>query len=258
MQHVSYCEGTATTTPDQRYKRRTAASYERALAKYRCTEARLRKELARDKTLLRKKEELIRNQELLSKESDHRLLNDLQMIVSLLALQSRASANVEVASQLAAASSRIAMIGRIHRHLHYCDGVQSIDFKQFLDVLCRDFLAMLSSEQKPNLAIDVKGVQAQLPSRTAVPLGFIANELITNAVKYGRGRITVLLEANSGGGHALSVSNDGPSLPEEFDPTAGKGMGLRIIRSFVERIGGELRMGRGDKNQGTRFTVLFS
>ena len=47
-------------------------------------------------------------------------------------------------------------------------------------------------------------------------------------------------------------------LPEGFDPAACKGLGMRIIRSFVERIGGELRIGRGDKNQGTRFTVLFS
>jgi two-component sensor histidine kinase len=87
--------------------------------------------------------------------------------------------------------------------------------------------------------------------------GFIVNELITNAAKYGKGRITIRLERNPGKGYALSVSNDGPSLPEGFDPAAGKGMGMRIIRSFVERIGGELRIGRGDNNQGTGFTVLF-
>ena len=93
---------------------------------------------------------------------------------------------------------------------------------------------------------------------TGRPLGFIADELITNAAKYGKGRITLRLEVNPGRGYALSVSNDGPALPEDFDAAAGKGMGMRIIRSFVERIGGELRIGRGDKNQGTRFTVFFS
>jgi two-component sensor histidine kinase len=91
-----------------------------------------------------------------------------------------------------------------------------------------------------------------------VSLGFIANELITNAAKYGTGRITVSLESNPGKGCALSVCNDGPDLPEGFDPAAGKGLGMRIVRSLVERIGGELRIGRGDKNQGARFTVLFS
>jgi two-component sensor histidine kinase len=66
------------------------------------------------------------------------------------------------------------------------------------------------------------------------------------------------LEPNPGKGYALSVCNDGPALPEGFDPDACKGLGMRIIRSFVERIGGELRIGRGDKNQGAQFTVLFS
>ena len=208
--------------------------------------------------MLRQKDELIQNQALLSKESDHRLLNDLQVIVSLLSLQSRASANSEVASQLAAAADRVATIGRMHRRLHYCDGVQSVAFKQFLDDLCRDFSTMLSSEQGPERVIVVEGIEITLPSVTAIPLGFIVNELITNAGKYGKGRITVRLERNPGKGYALSVSNDGPSLPEGFDPAASKGMGMRIIRSFVERIGGALRIGRGDNDQGTRFTVQFS
>ena len=90
---------------------RTVASCKRKLAAYRLTEIRLREALARNEILLRQKDELIQNQALLSKESDHRLLNDLQVIVSLLSLQSRASANVEVASQLTAAADRIATIG---------------------------------------------------------------------------------------------------------------------------------------------------
>lgn len=236
---------------------RTVASYKRRLNAQRRTEIQLREALARDDVLLRQKDELIQNQALLSEESDHRLLNELQMIVSLLSLQSRASANAEVASQLAAAADRIATIGRMHRRLHYCDGVQSVAFKQFCDDLCRDFSTMLSAEQRPERIIVVEGIEIKLPSVTAIPLGFIVNELITNAVKYGKGRITIRLERNPGKGYALSVTNDGPSLPEGFDPATGKGMGMRIIRSFVKRIGGELRIGRGDNNQGTRFTVLF-
>jgi two-component sensor histidine kinase len=239
-------------------ERRTVASYKRKLTAYRHTEIRLRAALAQDDALLRQKDELIQNQALLSKESGHRLLNDLQVIVSLLSLQSRASANAEVASQLAAAADHIATIARMHRRLHYCNGIQSVAFKQFLDDLCRDFSTMLSSDQRSERVIVVEGIDIKLPSVTAIPLGFIVNELITNAAKYGKGRITVRLERNIGKGYALSVSNDGPSLPEGFDPAAGKGMGMRIIRSFVERIGGALRIGRGENNQGTRFTVQFS
>ena len=238
-------------------ERRTVASYKRRLTAHRRTEIRLREALARDDALLRQKDELIQNQALLSKESDHRLLNDLQVIVSLLSLQSLAPANAEVASQLAAAD-RIAAIGCMHRRLHYCDGIQSVAFKQFLDDLCLDFYTMLFSEQRLERGIVVEGIEITLPSVTAIPLGFIINELITNVAKYGKSRITIRLERNPGKGYALSVSNDGQNLPEGFDPAAGKGMGMRIIRSFVERIGGVLRIDRGDNNQGTRFIVQFS
>ena len=134
---------------------------------------------------------------------------------------------------------------------------ETFALKQYLEDLCRDFSMMLSSE-RPERVIAVEGIEIELPAVTAIPLGFIASELITNATKYGTGRITVRLEANPAQGYALSVANDGPALPEGFDPAVGKGLGMRIIRSLVERIGGELRIGRGDMSQGTRFTVLFS
>ena len=117
---------------------------------------------------------------------------------------------------------------------------------------------MLSSDRRPERNIVVEGAEITLPSVTAIPLGFIANEMITNAAKYGKGLITITLERNPAKSYALSVCNDGPSLPEGFDPAASKGMGMKIIRSFVERIGGALQIGRGDNNQGTRFTVQFS
>jgi two-component sensor histidine kinase len=135
--------------------------------------------------------------------------------------------------------------------------VETFAIKQFLDDICRDFSIMLSSEY-PKRTVVAEGIEIELPAVTAIPLGFIANELITNAVKYGTGRITVSLEPNSETGYALSVANDGPALPQGFDPANRKGLGMRIIQSFVKQIGGELRIGRDDSNQGARFTVLFS
>ena len=96
-----------------------------------------------------------------------------------------------------------------------------------------------------------------LPTTTAIPLGFIVNELITNAAKYGKGRIVVRLEQTPKG-YALSVLNDGPNLPDGFDPSACKGLGMKIIRSLVGQLGGALQFGPCDNRQGTRFTVLFS
>jgi two-component sensor histidine kinase len=237
---------------------RTVASYERELTEHEYAERLLRQALARDDAQLRHQDEVIQQQDLLSKEADHRLLNGLQMVVSLLSLQSRGAANAEAATQLAIAAGRVATIERVHRRLHCFDGVPAVAFKQYLEDFCRDFSAMLSSEDGAERAIVVEGVEVNLPTATGLPLGFIVNELVTNAAKYGKGRITVRLEANPARGYALSVSNDGPGLPEGFDPAAGKGLGMKLIRSLVAGIGGELRIGRGDQDQGTRFTVLFA
>ena len=237
---------------------RTGASYERELADLRSTEVRLRRTLACEEALLTQKDALIEQQELLSKESNHRLLNNLQMIVSLLSLQSRASPNAEAASQLAIAADRVATIGRVHRRLHLLDGVQTVAFKGYLEDLCREFSPMVAAEAHPEQVIRVEGSEIKLPTATAIPLAFIVNELLTNAVKHGKGRIVVRLQSIPEKGYALSVSNDGPGLPEGSDLTARKGLGMRIIRSFVKRIGGDLQVGRGDNNEGTRFTVLFA
>ena len=231
-------------------KPRTVESCERELIRRRRTEIQLREALAREE-----KDELIRQMVVLRQESDHRLLNGAQMIVSLLSLQGRASKNAEVASQLAAAADRITTMCRIHQHLNDFNGAPTIAIKQYLEKLCRDFSTMLSLG--PDRSIVVEGIESNLPAATAIPLGFTANELITNAAKYGTGRITLSLERNPKKGYLLSVSNDGPGLPEGFDPAGSKGLGMKIIRSFVEQIGGELRISRGDGNQGTRFTVLF-
>jgi two-component system, sensor histidine kinase PdtaS len=238
--------------------RRTVASYERELTRHRLTEIRLRKALCREESLLSEKDALIQQQKVLNEEADHRLLNGLQMIVSLLWLQSRASPNAEAASQLAVAANRVATIERVHRRLHCLDGVKTVAFEHYLEDLCDDFSAMLSTEGKTGRTIMVEGIDIQLPSVTAIPLGFIVNELITNAVKHGEGEISVRLSRNAEAGYSLSVGNDGAALPEGFDPAACTGLGMKIIRSLVRQIGGELRMGPGDGGEGARFTVLFS
>jgi two-component sensor histidine kinase len=243
------CAELAPNTLFEYPERRTVASYERELI-------RLREALAQGQALVREKDELIQQQAVLSQESDHRLLNGLQMIVSLISLQSQASANSEVAKNLAVAANRIAAVARIHRLLHSFGGVQTIPFKQYLEDICRDFAIMVSAQRSLEQIIVIEGIEIELPSATGIPLGFIVNELITNAVKYGKGRITVRLERDPGKGYVLSVSNDGPALPEGFDPAARKGLGLTIILALVEEIGGELRTGRTSRD--TQFTVLFS
>ena len=124
----------------------TLAGYKRELIRHRRTERGLRQALAREEALLFQKQQLIQHQAVLSQEANHRLLNGLQLIVSLLSLQSRATPNPEVASQLATAADRIATIGRIHHRLHSLDGVESFALKQYLEDLCSDFSMLLSSD----------------------------------------------------------------------------------------------------------------
>lgn len=170
--------------------RRTVESYERELIQHRSLEIRLRDALAESEARLHQQDELIQKQELLSRESDHRLMNDLQMIISLLSLQSQSATNAEVAAKLAVAANRVSMIARIHYRLHAYDGVQAIEFRKFLEDFARDFSAMLSSDERPEHVL-VEGVEINLPAATAIPLGFIISELIANAAIYGNGRIAV-------------------------------------------------------------------
>ena len=120
------------------------------------------------------------------------MLNDLQRTISLLSLQSRNSANPEAASQLAVAANRVSMIARIHHRLNSYEGVRTIEFKKFLEDFCHDFSAMSASDGSPG-KISVEGSEVNLPATTAIPLGFIASELITNAAKHGKGGIAIRL-----------------------------------------------------------------
>lgn len=101
---------------------RSVVSYERELEERRGTEIRLREELAREEALLRQKDQFIHAREVLSMEADHRLLNGLQMIVSLLSLQSRTMPSSDAAEHLSAAANRVATLARVHRRLHALDG----------------------------------------------------------------------------------------------------------------------------------------
>ncbi len=169
----------------------------------------------------------------------------MQIVASLLSLQSRASTNADAASQLAIAAKRVSLIGRVHQRLHSLDGMKTVAFRQFIEDFCRDFSGMSFSPDDIEVS---EGTEIELPALTAIPLAFILNELLTNAVKYGEGRIMVNLEAQPRKAYAMAVSNRGPDLPEGFDPASSKGLGMKIIRSFVEKIGGELRIDRGEGN----------
>jgi two-component system, sensor histidine kinase PdtaS len=229
--------------------------YEEELERHRRTETKLRESLVRESDLLRQKDDLILQKDTLRKESEHRLLNGLQMISSLLAAQSRTTENAEAASQLTNAAGRVATLARIHHHLHTLEGTENIEFKHFLERLCDDLTNMAFVERGERTVV-VDGTELQIPSVIAIPLGFVACELITNSIKYAKGRIEVRVEETSTE-CSLSIIDDGPGLPQEFDPATAKGLGMKLIPALVKQIGGELDIGRGHRAQGTKMTVRF-
>lgn len=241
----------------ERMERRTLDSYELRLAEHRAREIELRRTIARDAALLVQKDGQIRRQEMLTEECHHRLLNNLQMIVGLLSLQARKETSPAAASSLSIAAARVQAIAGLHNHLHSMDGTPTVEFKPFLIQLCRDHSTMSLSQERPDQIIAVDAIDLSLSTTIGIPLSLIVNELVTNAIKHGKGRITVKL-APCGKGHALSVGNDGSGLPDGFDPTACKGLGMNLVSSLVTQIGGQLQIDRDDTNDGTRFTVLFA
>lgn len=210
--------------------------------------------LAREEILLRRVESVMEEQAVLRDESDHRLLNGLQVVVSLLMMQSRA-ATTDVALQLSGAAHRLRAIERIHRRLHINDGTKIVAFKKYLEDFCGDFSGIMTADEGSEQNILVECDEISLPTTAAIPLGFITSELITNAIKYGKGVVSVRLTGTQDAGCTLTVYDDGPSLAEGYDPANSKGLGMKIIQSFVRQIGGELSFGRSDRNQGARFAV---
>lgn len=218
--------------------------------------AELQASLAREQVLLQEKHELSQRHIMLAQEFEHRLINGLQLIVSLLSLQSRTATTAEAADQLKIAARRVAALGRVHRRLHLLDHQDTVEFKDYLQHLCEDLSSLLVQESSGH-AIVVEGAKLDILTTMAIPLGFIVNELITNAAKYAEGHVTVRIEGTSPTDRSLSVVDDGPGLPTGFQPADSSGLGMKIVLSLVRQIGGELHILPGGNGRGTRFMVKF-
>jgi two-component sensor histidine kinase len=218
--------------------------------------AELQAALAREQVLLQEKQDLSRRQILMAEEFEHRLLNGLQLIVSLLSLQSRTAPTREAADQLTTAARRVSALGRVHRRLHLLDHLDKVEFRKYLEHLCEDLSGLLAQDSS-RFAIVVEGARVEIPTALAIPLGLIVNELITNSAKYADGCVTVRIEMMSPEHCALSVLDDGPGLPVGFAPADSKGLGMKIVLALVEQIGGALHILPGNNGRGTCFTVTF-
>ena len=211
---------------------------------------------AREEILRRQNLDLVHRQVMLTEEFEHRLINGLQVIASLLSLQSRTASTDEAAAQLASAAGRVAALGRVHHRLHLLDHKEHVQIEDYLRHLCDD-LSNLLSQEGAGCAIVFEGAKAVIPSAIAIPLGFIVNELITNSAKHGNAGITVRLESKSPASYSLTVLDEGPGLPDGFNPASSKGLGMRIVAGLVRQIGGALHVKPYKGWRGRRITIAF-
>lgn len=193
----------------------------------------------------------IAEKEMMAKEVDHRVKNSLQLVSSLLAVQSRNVAG-EASEQLLQAANRVSAVGRAHEHLYLGGSVAAINSLGYLRRVCEELTALLDGGD-----IAVEGNDVLLPAKYVVPLGLIVTEMITNAAKQGAKRVTVSL-TESPGTLSLSVTDNGKGLAADFDPGATAGLGMKVVASLVSRLKGKMTFGNRERGEtGARFTVLF-
>jgi two-component sensor histidine kinase len=182
-------------------------------------------------------EELVKQNETLRREGDHRLMNSLQLVQSILALQSRSASSEETKAQLDMASNRVLAIATVHKQLHLTGSMEEIEIDAFLRRLCES----LKHTAPPQIAaINVTAANVQLPSDVVSGLGLLVAELVTNSFKYAyvageTGSVAVDFKQTLNG-WSLEVSDEGRGLPEGFDIDQSKGFGMQVVKAFVRRL----------------------
>ncbi|MBL6459114.1 sensor histidine kinase [Belnapia sp. T6] len=152
-------------------------------------------------------------------------------------------------------------VARVHDSLQQSADIESVDLGETLRRLCDDLAAgVAGAAQRLEVEAD-SGLTVS--SRTAVALSLVATELVTNALKYAYGpgepgRVEVSAKARPSGGVEVRVCDFGRGLPPNWATrprSDGGGLGMRVIRVMLERIGAELEVGSAE-GPGTCFTVL--
>lgn len=188
--------------------------------------------------------------EMMAREIDHRVMNSLQLVASMLAMQGRAIDNGDAVRALEIAAGRVGAVSRVHRHFCNADG-ERISCIAFLRRFCDDLSSILAH------TIEVEGDEVEVPARSIQSIGLIVNELTTNAAKHAQGRIGVTLRI-ADRLCELRISDEGDGLPAGFDPSATTGLGMRVVTLLAGKLGGKLSCGPNPRGRGACFTVSFA
>jgi two-component sensor histidine kinase len=189
-----------------------------------------------------------RKKDLLLKEVDHRIKNSLQIVSGLLHLQAKTAG--PAASEFNNAAARVAAIALIHEQLHKYDYVGTVALDRYLIDLCQGIASAASSIDRAWTVV-VKADPFIISTDTAVPLGLIVNELVTNAIQHSRpagegGSVHIVLEADAGN-FSMSVSDpgDGPPVSQAGELDARRaGLGTRLVETLSRQINAAVTKGR--------------
>ena len=219
--------------------------------------------VARDITARKQAEEelraSLREKEVLLKEIHHRVKNNLQVISSLLSLQSEYLKDAEMVKIFKESQNRVKSMALIHEKLYQSRNLAEIDFG--------DYLRELTTQLVRSYGIGTHGVQLNVnASRVllavdrAIPCGIVVNELVTNALKYafpdGRsGRIDVDLHPVGTDRVRLTVRDNGVGIPAHIDVTTSDSLGLTLVRMLAEQVQGEMTM--QPHGPGAEFMLTF-
>lgn len=197
--------------------------------------------------------------EVLIREIHHRVKNNLQIISSLLHIQSSKITNDEMVSMFMDCQNRVKSIALIHEKLYQTNSFTRVDFDSYTMNLVYYLFRMFDvKSNKVSIRMNVENVF--LPMDTAIPCGLIINELITNSLKHAftddkHGEILIQAVYHSDNKFTLTIKDNGRGIPEDVDFNKSKTVGFNLINSLVRQLGGNLKINR---NEGTEFNITFS
>lgn len=207
------------------------------------------------KRSIAEKEAALNHSYLMAEEIDHRVMNSLHLIVSMLTIQSAQLGSSDAAKEIARAAAKIFAVANVHQHIHVGKTSTTLDSADYLVQLCAGLSAMLGCGD--HVAISVEAVPLALVSEQLNQLGLLVNELVTNALKNGASKVDVQL-APYQHEYSLTVRDNGRGLPDNFDVNKMSGLGMKVITSLVKNLGGRLSHEPDAKVSGTAFRIIFS
>ena len=188
----------------------------------------------------------LKNQEneLLLKEIHHRVKNNLQTISSLLSLQSESISDKSALDAVQESRNRVASMALIHQKLYQGENLAAIEMRDYFETIGRAIKESFGKKTE-NVSLKIDMSEVELDVDTAIPIGLITNELITNSLKHAfpdnqKGEILISMEMEKDGLLKLLISDNGQGASTESDTTAEKGFGSMLTQLLTIQLGGSL------------------